>query len=313
MINSVDWNKNIIFLVVYITIVVLSVFLYLVPLMDNYKSVIMEYRKTNILDNQINATLDNIKSNEDNILRENIEVFKRLSHKATAKDLQKYAMSFINGVKVKDLGVVDAENGIKIHSFKITGNTRSISNIKNLISNLFTLPNSVRIAFPIILSKNEKRKMLNIEINLMVYNSPRDISKIKIEQPQIIQAPKPKATPTPKPAKTKPTKTKPAKTTTTKPSAKVPSKPNAKSSESNATQATAEQNINFDLNPPLQPMNAVQTREIDIPQNADNSADSADLGAIDSSKQDSNKDLADSNSGEKSADSSQAPQESNDE
>ncbi len=181
IINSVDWNKNIIFLVLYITIVVMGGFFYLVPLMDSYKSVIMEYRKTNILDNQINARLDNIKSNEENMLRENIAVFERLSRQITAKELQKYASTFINGVKVADLGVTEAENNIKIHSFKITGNTRNLTNIKNLIRNLSTLQNSVRIAFPIVLAKDSNHKRLNIEITLMVYNTARDISAIKAE------------------------------------------------------------------------------------------------------------------------------------
>ena len=179
IIDSVDWNKNIIFLILYVTIVVMSVFVYLVPLMDNYKSVIMEYRKTNILDNQINATLDNIKGNEDNILRENIAVFERLAHKADIGTIQKYARTYIKGAKVEDLGVAEAENGITIHSFKITGQTRNLANVKNLLANISTLQNSVRIAFPIVLAKDEKRRILNAEISIMIYNTSRDISKVR--------------------------------------------------------------------------------------------------------------------------------------
>ena len=180
IIDSVDWNKNIIFLILYVTIVVMSVFVYLVPLMDNYKSVIMEYRKTNILDNQINATLDNIKGNEENILRENIAVFERLSHKADIGTIQKYARTYIKGAKVEDLGVAEAENGITIHSFKITGQTRSLANVKNLLANISTLQNSVRIAFPIVLAKDEKRRILNAEISIMIYNTSRDISNVRV-------------------------------------------------------------------------------------------------------------------------------------
>ncbi len=181
IIDNVDWNKNIIFLVLYITIVVLCVFIYLVPLMDNYKSVIMEYRKTNILDNQINTTLDRLKGSETEILRDNMEVFERLQHKMTAKDLQKYARTHIKGANVEDLGVVEAENGILIHSFKITGQTRKLLNIRNLLSNVRELQNSVRIAFPITITKDERRRVLNAEISVMVYNSTRDISALKAQ------------------------------------------------------------------------------------------------------------------------------------
>lgn len=181
IIDNVDWNKNIIFLILYVTIVVMSVFLYLVPLMDNYKSVIMEYRKTNILDNQINTTLDKLKGNEDSILQDNIAVFERLGQKADIKAIQKYARTYIKGAKVEDLGVAQAENGITIHSFKITGQARSLSNIKNLLANLSHLENSVRIAFPITIAKNEKRRILNTEISIMIYNTSRDISKVVIK------------------------------------------------------------------------------------------------------------------------------------
>lgn len=179
IIDNVDWNKNIIFLILYVTIVVMSVFVYLVPLMDNYKSVIMEYRKTNILDNQINTTLDRLKGNEDSIFQDNIAVFTRLGQKADIKAIQKYARTYIKGAKVEDLGVAQAENGITIHSFKITGQARSLSNIKNLLANLSHLENSVRIAFPITIAKDEKRRILNTEISIMIYNTSRDISKAK--------------------------------------------------------------------------------------------------------------------------------------
>lgn len=181
IIDNVDWNKNIIFLVLYITIIVLAVFIYLVPLMDNYKSVIMEYRKTNILDNQINTTLDRLKGSEINILRDNMAVFERLQHNLSTKDLQQYANAYIKGANVEDLGVAEAENGIKIHSFKITAQTRKLSNVKHLLTNISTLQNSVRIAFPITITKDERRGVLNVEISLMVYNSTRDISAIKAQ------------------------------------------------------------------------------------------------------------------------------------
>lgn len=285
IINNVDWNKNIIFLVLYITIVVLCVFLYLTPLMDTYKSTIMEYRKTNILDNQINVTLDKIKGNEDSILRENLSVFERLSRKITAKELQKYAISFIDGVKVNDLGITNAENDIKIHSFKITGQTKSISNLKNLLGNLSALQNSVRIAFPIIISKDEKRKILDIEITLMAYNSSRDISKIKAEQSQEVatKAPESKAQSIAKPNATSNTKAqkrsknpqKQPKAKAVKSSAKTPKV--AKSSKSSVESATEPENVAeptdmkglMDANTSLQTMDFVQTTEV----NADSAGD----------------------------------------
>lgn len=187
IIDNVDWNKNIIFFIIYITIVVLGVFMYLMPLMDIYKSVVMEYRKTNILDNQINATLEQLKGNETSILQENIAVFERLQHKADIKAIQKYARTYIKGAKVEDLGTKDAENGIKVQGFKIIGEARNLSSIKNLLAHIDTLPNSVRITFPITIHKDERRRVLNVEISLMVFNSTRDISKIETELAEFVE------------------------------------------------------------------------------------------------------------------------------
>lgn len=175
-IDNIDWGKNLIFLIVYAGIVSLCIFIYLVPIMDNYKSAIMEYRKTNILDNQINTTLERLKQSEANLVRENSAVFTRLGREVDLKELQTFARTHIKGAKVADMGIAEAENGIAIHSFKITGQTRSLASVKNLIASVSGLESSVRIAFPITIHKRQGRNTLEFEMTIMVFNAKRDIS-----------------------------------------------------------------------------------------------------------------------------------------
>lgn len=168
-IDSVDWNKNIIFLIVYVSIVALCAFLYLFPIMDSYKSAIMEYRKTNILDTQINTTLTQLQTQQDSFLKDNAEIFSRLKREIDISEIRQFVASHIKDVAIDDLGVIDAKNGIRIQTLKIKGKTSDLEQIKSLIANISTLENSVRIAFPIIIYK--KGNTFFIEMNLQIYNA----------------------------------------------------------------------------------------------------------------------------------------------
>lgn len=169
-IEHIDWNKNIIFLILYICIVVLCVFVYLFPLMDHYKASVVEYRKTEILDTQINSALSHLQRTKSELLRENAATFARLDKKFDLSQVQKYADSYLTGAKIKDLGVRDSENGIKIRTLEISGESRNLGHIKNFVTNIEALENSVRVAFPIIISKDSPRGALKVRLSIMIYN-----------------------------------------------------------------------------------------------------------------------------------------------
>lgn len=176
-IENVDWNKNIIFLILYVSIIVMCAFFYLFPIMDSYKSAIMEYRKTNILDTQINTTLSHLQQTQDSFLKDNEDIFNRLKKSIDMSEIRQFVASHIKDVKITDLGVINGENGIKIQTLKINGKTNNIKHIKSLIANISTLENSIRIAFPISIHKD--KNMLFVEISMMIYNSTniREIKK----------------------------------------------------------------------------------------------------------------------------------------
>lgn len=181
-IDNVDWNKNIIFLLLYVSIVALCVFLYLFPIMDSYKSAIMEYRKTNILDTQIHTTLTHLQQTQDDFLQDNISIFQKLKKEPNISEIRQYVASHIKDSEIADLGVVNGENHIKIQTLKINGKTNNIEHIKNLIANISTLENSIRIAFPIIIKKD--KNMLFTEISMMIYNSTKETQKQEKQEPQ---------------------------------------------------------------------------------------------------------------------------------
>ena len=175
-IDNIDWNKNIIFLILYMSIIVLCVYIYLTPVMDSYKSAIMEYRKTNVLESQLDSALNNLQKQQEVFLSENIEVFKRLQIVPKQEEIHAYMMKYLRNVKVVELGVSGDE--IKIHRFKITGRTPNIMNIKNLITDISTLKTSAKIAFPLSIRKD--KKMLFVEMEVEVYTKSTLQSEILI-------------------------------------------------------------------------------------------------------------------------------------
>lgn len=167
-IDNVDWNKNIFYLIIYISIVVLCVFFYLFPIMDSYKSAVMEYRRTNVLDNQIEGTLASLKAGREKFLSENAEIFTRLAKAVDSTEIRAFAGNYIKEIKISDLGIKNSENGIKIHRFKLEGKSRNLAQIKDLIANISTFPNIARIAFPLTIRKNAN--IFFIEMELWIYS-----------------------------------------------------------------------------------------------------------------------------------------------
>lgn len=175
-IDNIDWNKNIIYLILYVSIVALCVYIYLSPVMDSYKSAIMEYRKTNILESQLDSALDNLQKQQEIFLSENIEIFKRLQNIPKQEEINAYVMKYLRNIQVADLGVSGDE--IKIYRFKITGRTPNIMNIKNLISDISALEASTKITFPLSIRKN--KNMLFVEMEVEVYAKHSLQSEISI-------------------------------------------------------------------------------------------------------------------------------------
>lgn len=175
-IDNIDWNKNIIYLILYMSIIVLCVYIYLTPVMDSYKSAIMEYRKTNILESQLDSALNSLQKQQETFLSENVEIFKQLQIVPKQEEINAYMMKYLRDVKVAELGISGDE--IKIHRFKITGRTPNIMNIKNLIIDISTLEASAKITFPLSIRKD--KKMLFVEMEIEVYTKSTLQSEILI-------------------------------------------------------------------------------------------------------------------------------------
>lgn len=167
-IDNIDWNKNIIFLILYMSIIVLCVYIYLTPVMDSYKSAIMEYRKTNVLESQLDSALNNLQKQQEVFLSENIEVFKRLAKEVDSAEIKVFASNYLKVIKISDLGIKNGENGTKIHRFKLEGKSQNLAKIKDLIANISTLPNITHIAFPLTIRKNASTFF--IELELWIYS-----------------------------------------------------------------------------------------------------------------------------------------------
>ena len=168
-IDNIDWNKNIIFLILYVSIVVLCVYIYLFPVMDSYKSAIMEYRKTNVLESQLDSALSSLQRQQNTFLDENAEVFTRLAKAVDIAEIRAFASKYLKENKISDLGIKNTENDIKIHRFKLEGKSQNLTQIKDLIANITTLPSIARIAFPLTIHKTSNTFF--IEMELWIYSA----------------------------------------------------------------------------------------------------------------------------------------------
>lgn len=172
-IDNIDWNKNIFYLIIYVSIIVLCAFFYLFPIMDNYKSAVMEYRRTNVLDAQIEGTLASLNTAQEKFLNENVEIFTKLAKAVDEAEIRAFASNYLKEINISDLGVKNGENNLKIHHFKLEGKARNLAQIKDLIANISTLPNTTRIAFPLIIRK--KANTFFIDMELWIYGAESSI------------------------------------------------------------------------------------------------------------------------------------------
>ncbi|MGX2983438.1 hypothetical protein [Helicobacter sp. 23-1045] len=166
-IESIDWSKNIVFLLLYAGILVACASLYLLPVMDSYKSAVTELRKTDILKTQLDSAISALKAEQEAFLSENAEVFTKLQKSPDKSEITKYANKYLKDIKIAESTAESTEN-ITIHTFKISGKSQNLGKIKDLTANISTLQNSAKIAFPLTIRK--EKNTLFVEISVEVYS-----------------------------------------------------------------------------------------------------------------------------------------------
>lgn len=182
--NEIDWTKNIIFLLVYISVIIVCVYFYLIPTIDSYKAQMLDYKKALNLENQIKQNLTQASQDRENVVDGNLHIFSNFRNKLNIETINKIANQYFFNVKIQNLGTEDKpSNELEITTIRINAKSKNTNNIIKFLNSLSSLEYSTRVAFPIKINKSDYGD-LDIELSLIFYNSThelemQDIDKIK--------------------------------------------------------------------------------------------------------------------------------------
>ncbi|RAX54956.1 hypothetical protein CCY99_02095 [Helicobacter sp. 16-1353] len=167
--NDIDWSKNIILFIVYIMVVVFCILFYLMPIIQNHRMQTLDYKKIQNLDYTINNNVEILNHNLQTMLEKDKQVYKNIRNKIDVEDLQQYISKFLNNVKIVDEGTESNNDNIEINKIYISGEAKNTQEIISLIENLKLVNNSVRINFPINITK--QNNILKVEFGIKIYHS----------------------------------------------------------------------------------------------------------------------------------------------
>ena len=171
-INSIDWSKNIIMLVVYTSIIMICSNAYLIPIVEEHKDYLLNQRRINNLFNRIDSEVSNLQKQFELQFKQNKDVYDNIRKAINTEDVRKYLSQYISNIKVEPKNTTK-EGDISITSLHISGSIEKSENIIDLINKLNNLDNSVRISFPLDIKKNKNK--LDLDFYILLYYTEYEI------------------------------------------------------------------------------------------------------------------------------------------
>lgn len=169
LINGIDWNKNIIMLIIYSAVIVVYIHYYLMPIVNAHKENIINYKRANNIENKISIN----KSEIENKLKEKLEqtriTYKELRKNIEIKEIQEYIKKYISNVNIKEIGKQIIPEQIEITTLKITGELKKSIDIIDLVNNINNVKNSIRVSLPIDIKKDSNK--IKVDFIIDIYRS----------------------------------------------------------------------------------------------------------------------------------------------
>ena len=107
---------------------------------------------------------NSLQQSMDSVLKENAH--QNIRNKVDMQELENYIKKYINDAAIIDNGIQDSTNNIKIQNIAIQGYTKDTKKIIDFINNLGSLNSSIRIGFPIDITKQGNNLKVNLYINI---------------------------------------------------------------------------------------------------------------------------------------------------
>ena len=162
--NDIDWSKNTILFIIYILVVLFCLAFYFIPIMQNHKIQTLDYKRIQNLNAAIAQNENSLQQNMDSVLKENAH--QNIRNKVDMQELENYIKKYINDAAIIDNGIQDSTNNIEIQNIAIQGYTKDTKKIIDFINNLGSLNSSIRIGFPIDITKQGNNLKVNLYINI---------------------------------------------------------------------------------------------------------------------------------------------------
>lgn len=175
LINSIDWNKNIIMLIMYSVIIMIYTNSYLMPIIDDHKINLMEHKRSNSLENQINLNKNSVEKQLKEKLEQARDIYDWLRKDADVDSIKEYMVKkHMSHVKIQKLDNHIMNDEIEITKFQISGELAKSTDIIGLISNINEVKNSIKVSLPINIRKEANK--IKVDFIIDVYHSTYNLS-----------------------------------------------------------------------------------------------------------------------------------------
>lgn len=167
--NEVDWSKNIIFFIIYTMIIFFCLAFYFIPIMQNHKLQTLDYKRTQNLNNAINANIQKLQNEMNITMQQNANTHQNMRNKIDIAKLEEYTKRYFNNATIKDQKITDSNNNITIQSIAIEGYAKHTKEVIDFIDNIKELNHSIRTSFPINIIK--QKDLLKVDLKIQIYYS----------------------------------------------------------------------------------------------------------------------------------------------
>ena len=166
-ISNIDWGKNVLMLILYISIVVLGVIFYLFPIIQSHKAQTIDFKKAQNLNQTISGNANFLKNNLESLLAKSTH--DDIRNVLDVAELKEHIALFIDRLRLEDRGIEYLANKLHKRTLIIHGETKDTRQIVRLIDNLANLHSSMRVGFPLNITKNGAT--LSVDFVIEIYHS----------------------------------------------------------------------------------------------------------------------------------------------
>lgn len=172
--------RNLIWLVVFITICAIGTSYMLIPKMKEYQKQAIESKKARIGLNRIKEDYQAVESVLQNTILQHYTALNNLHNEPSEEKLQAFMQDRFIGVDLKKINTSEEDN-ILSTTYQITGYANDTKDLADFANEINNMPYFVRIDFPIKMELDEKSKYIYFAMLMSIKNTTYKEHQIILE------------------------------------------------------------------------------------------------------------------------------------